>query len=229
MTGASNGTTKTYDFNLTAPTEIKWLASGDSKNGLDLIYISRTADICPATIGETGWATLYAPYALDFSTVEGLTAYIAKLSENTVTITAVEDVPANTGVVLHGAQGTYNIPFAASSETVQGDLQGNATAATAYDAFSGYTLYGLGMSGSDVQFRPVTSGSIAAGKPFLKVAGSGAVKAFNVVFEGSTGISTVQGSGFKVQDSAIFNLAGQRISMAQKGIYLVNGKKVMVK
>lgn len=229
VTGASNGTTKTYDFNLTAPTEIKWLASGDSKNGLDLIYISRTADICPATIGETGWATLYAPYALDFSTVEGLTAYIAKLSENTVTLTAVEDVPANTGVVLHGAQGTYNIPFAASSETAQGDLQGNATAATAYDAFSGYTLYGLGMSGSDVQFRPVTSGSIAAGKPFLKVAGSGAVKAFNVVFEGSTGISTVLGSGIKVQDSAIFNLAGQRISMAQKGIYLVNGKKVMVK
>ena len=229
VTGASNGTTKTYDFTLTAPTEIKWLASGDTKNGLDLIYISRTADICPATIGETGWATLYAPYALDFSTVEGLTAYIAKLSENTVTLTAVEDVPANTGVVLHGGQGTYNIPFAASSETVQGDLQGNATAATAYDAFSGYTLYGLGMSGTDVQFRPVTSGSIAAGKPFLKVAGSGAVKAFNGVFEGSTGISTVLGSGFKVQDSAIFNLAGQRISMAQKGIYLVNGKKVMVK
>lgn len=41
VTGASNWAVKTHDFTLTAPTTIQWLASGDSKNGLDLIYISR--------------------------------------------------------------------------------------------------------------------------------------------------------------------------------------------
>lgn len=44
FTGASNWMERTHDFTLTAPTEIQWLASGDAKNGLDLIYITGTAD-----------------------------------------------------------------------------------------------------------------------------------------------------------------------------------------
>lgn len=44
FTGASNWMERTHDFTLTAPTEIQWLASGDAKNGLDLIYISGIAD-----------------------------------------------------------------------------------------------------------------------------------------------------------------------------------------
>ena len=150
-----------------------------------------------ATITSAGWATLYTPYALDFSGVEGLTAYTATVTNNSVTLTKVQNnVPANTGVVLEGAADTYYIPVVASSETAKGDLQGSATDATAFDAYSGYTLYILTQNGNDVQFNPCTSGSIAAGKAFLKVAtdnnNSGGAKALSVVFANDpTGIANV--------------------------------------
>ncbi len=149
-----------------------------------------------ATITSAGWATLYTPYALDFSGVEGLTAYTATVTNNTVTLNKVQNVPANTGVVLEGTADTYNIPVVASSKTAKGDLQGSTTDATEYNAFDGYTLYILTQNGNNVQFNPCTSGSIAAGKAFRKVAtdnnNSGGAKALSVVFANDpTGISTV--------------------------------------
>ena len=44
------------------------------------------------------------------------------------------------------------------------------------------------------------------------------------------GINTVQDSGFKVQDSSIFDLSGRRLGgTLKKGIYIINGQKVLVK
>jgi hypothetical protein len=46
----------------------------------------------------------------------------------------------------------------------------------------------------------------------------------------TTGISEVRDSGFKVQGSEVFyNLAGQRVSQPTKGLYIVNGRKVVIK
>ena len=60
-------------------------------------------------------------------------------------------------------------------------------------------------------------------------AGGDNVKMLSFDFGTATGINTVQGSGLKVQDSKIFNLAGQKMSKLQKGVNIVNGKKVLVK
>lgn len=186
-----------------------------------------------ASISSAGWATLYTPYALDFSGVDGLTAYTATLDGSTIKLKAVDDVPANTGVVLKGtASSTYNIPVITSSSTAKGALIGNATEATAYDAAgSGNAYYVLATSEDanyQVQFRPVTSGSIAAGKAYLEApyTPSGSVKALNVVFSDATGIKAIDN---KIANGDIFNLAGQRVNKAQKGFYIVNGKKVIVK
>ena len=188
----------------------------------------------PVTLGDLGWATLYTPYALDFDGT-GLTAYTASLSEGIVTLTEETDVPANTGVVLSGDAGSYNIPTIASSETDKGELTGNATEATAFDAVAGHTYYVLAPSEDanyKVQFRPVTSGSIAAGKAFLDIAsgGSSSVKAFNVVFNDlATGINELTNGQQPMANGPIFNLAGQRMSKLQRGVNIVNGKKVLVK
>ena len=182
----------------------------------------------PVTITSAGWATLYTPYALDFSEVAGLTAYTASLSGDIVTLTEVDDVPANTGVVLNGAAGSYNIPVITSSSTGKGDLIGNATEATAYNAYDDYDLYMLARNGDDVQFTYVKSGSIAAGKAFLKVAKGRSVKAFSVVVgDITTGVQTVEPTTLNAQPTTIFNLAGQRLNKMQKGINIVNGKKVI--
>jgi hypothetical protein len=191
------------------------------------ITIQRAA--APVTISSAGWATLYSENALNFSGIDGLTAYTATLSENTVTLTEVSDVPANSGVVLKGTAGTYSIPFIASSETDKGDLEGNATGATAYNAFEGYDLYMLALNThNEAQFTKVSSGSIAAGKAFLKVPATNTARSFKVVFAGeTTGISEV----YTKDDvrGGTFNLSGQRVAQPTKGLYVVNGKKVIMK
>ena len=163
------------------------------------------------TITSAGWATLYTPYALDFSGVEGLTAYTATCSNYTVGLTKVDNVPANTGVVLEGAEGSYYIPVIASSETAKGDLKGSATEATAWNAFDGFNLYVLAADGDKVQFHYVNSGSIAAGKAYLKeLGGASYARPMEVVFSDEilTGI----------------NEAKSEVNAAKEGKFVVDGK-----
>ena len=172
---------------------------GASRLNLDDVVLTKKITSVSTTISDAGWSTLYTPYALDFSAVEGLTAYTATCSGNVVTLTPVVNVPANTGVVLKGAAKTYSIPLIASSTTDKGHLKGSATEATAWNAYSGYTLYVLTSvdEGANVQFNPVISGSIAAGKAFLKVnGGASSAHALNVVFaDDLTGISEAKAEG----------------------------------
>lgn len=228
----ANGAASSYnvestsdEFTIIESTDLILQAGGGKTNALDYVYVIRT-DVAYATIGEEGWATLYTDYALDFSGVAGLTAYTATCDGATVTLTEVNDVPAGTGVVLKGTEGNHTIPVITSSDTDKGDLQGAATA-TAYNAFDGYTLYVLTKSGeTDAQFAPVSGGSIAAGKAFLKVADGGTSR-LNVVIAGeTTGIKAIEA---QEAQEGIFNLQGQRVAKAQKGLYIVNGKKAIVK
>ena len=187
----------------------------------------------PVTISSgSGFATLFTNSALDFSTLSSeLKAYTATVSENTVTLTEVANIPANTGVVLKGTQTTHAVPVSASSSTAQGDLTGNTSAATAYNAFSGYDLYMLALNGGKAQFTLVNAGEIAAGKAFLKLANSGSgARELNVVFadDEATGVADVR---CKMADGRndFYNLNGQKVLNPTKGLYIVNGKKVIIK
>ena len=54
---------------------------------------------------------------------------------------------------------------------------------------------------------------------------SAAIEAAEQALENATEIRTIPASSSK--DRAIYNLNGQRVSKAQKGIYIVNGRKVL--
>ena len=197
----------------------------------DYLLVIRTGDpIQIATITDAGWATLYTPYALDFTTQPGITAYTAAVADGKVTLTKVDNVPANTGVVLKGdGPNYYQINVAASSATAKGDLLGSATDATAYNAIDGYTLYMLKKVGEKAQFVPVTGGEIAAGKAYLKVANATTARNLDVTFaDEATGIESVKSEEIKVK-SEVYNLKGQRVSEPTKGLYIVNGKKIAIK
>ena len=49
------------------------------------------------------------------------------------------------------------------------------------------------------------------------------------IISGTTGIGTVQYSMFNVQSSTYYNLQGQRLTRPQKGLNIINGKKVVIK
>ncbi len=130
-----------------------------------------TPDCASVTITDDGWATFYTDKALAFSGIKGLTAYTAKRVGSTVTLTPVDNVPANSGVVLKGDAKEYNIPIIANSTTDMGELQGSATTATAFDAHAAVGgIYVLGLNDkNEAQFEKTTSGNVPAGKPYLLV------------------------------------------------------------
>lgn len=215
-------------------TQLICISGKDQGNGkfnqsATLDYILVKASTQKKAITSAGWATLYTEYPLDFSGVAGLTAYTATYNTSTkkVELTEVDDVQANTGVVLKGAEKTYDIPVIASSETLKGELKGAATA-TAYDAYAGYDLYMLSKNGDNAQFKKVTSGSIAAGKAFLMIEQSGSAPTLDIDFGDATAIEVVKNAETKGMGE-FYNLAGQRVAQPTKGLYIVNGKKVVIK
>ena len=201
---------------------------GNSPKVIDYIIIKQQPlpTSISATIGTAGFATLYTPYALDFSGVEGLTAYTATVSDNTVTLNPVNDVPANTGVVLKGDANTYSIPVIASSETEQGDLKGSATESKAYDEDYNYYILKLNAD-EEAQFTKMTSGTIAAGKAYLQLDKSQNSKLRVVFADDATAIKSIATDA--AENAAIYNLSGQRVNAAYKGIVIKNGKKYLNK
>lgn len=214
------------EFEVYYETDIIMAKMGGNTMGLDAIYIQKTGDVeipenVTVEVTDAGWATLYTDFALNFEGT-GLTAYTATLSESTVTLTEVTSISAGTGVVLKGAADTYEIPVIDGSDTAKGDLKGDATAATTANG----SQYILVMNGSNAQFTKATSGSIAAGKAYLENAGSES-RILNIVFAGeATGIKAIE----TVQaDGNVYNMAGQRVAAPQKGLFIMNGKKVIIK
>ena len=220
---------KTVDITLAAGNQVV-LKCGDSNSNLNMDFLMFTINSVPAKItSSTGLATLYTAYPLDF-TGTGLTAYTGTYSkvgdDEFLNLEPVEDVPANTGVVLKGAAGTYNIPVIASSETAKGDLTGSATDDTEITAalLTTNDIYGLAYNSEKgkAQFTPVTSGTIAAGKAFLQLP-KGSAKALRVVFNGEATDVTAPEVVETEEPEVLYNMAGIPVGKDFKG-YVINQK-----
>jgi glucuronoarabinoxylan endo-1,4-beta-xylanase len=193
----------------------------------DFMATSATYNTTINATAECG--TLCLPFAATIP--DGVTAY--KLSyvngSDAATLTPVETtIPANTPVLLNGSgaatftgSGAVNADATNVSGALTGVFANTVVPLNSYVLQNGASGIGFYKVASDITakpFRAYLTGEFAGSKDFLS---------FN--FDKPTAISQVQGSGFKVQDSEIFNLAGQRMSKLQKGVNIVNGKKVMVK
>lgn len=180
-----------------------------------------TPDYTSAYIPGTGKATLYTTSALDFSGVNGLTAYTAKRNGSTVTLTQVDNVPANTGVVLMGESNIYQIPRIASSTTDKGDLNGSATDATAIDDYA--TIGGIYTFTDDplnnqMNFVKMTVGSIPAGEPYLLVpTAEETTDIMRVVMPGATtNYDLTLADGSNAHGTVTLSVGGSAASQAQK-------------
>ncbi len=205
----NNGTINTNGYTLTTT----------SSSGTGTINESAVA----ITIGSMGWATNYSPVALDFSNVSGVTAYTAAFnSTGTITLTEVSQVPAETPVILSGNAGTYSVPTLSSASAVSGnDLSGTLTGTVA-----GSTNYVLSkIDDTTVGFVLVSDGvGIPGGKAYYTA--SAATRGY-YTFENTTAIQTIQQSN--IDAGQIFDLQGRKITNPSKGIYIKDGKKVIIK
>ncbi len=178
----------------------------------------------PVTIGEAGYATLNLPVAVTIP--EGVTAYTGTKNGEYLVLNKLEGtIPANTPVVLQGAAKTYDFAIAteataaveASDPALTGTLKaenivsGSLTLQKIDDTVGFYTYTGSEMKG----FKAYINGTTAAGAKALLFGG-------NVT--GINGV-TVDATAPK----AIYDLQGRRVSKAVKGLYIINGAKVLVK
>ena len=201
--------------------------TNDATKRIASIEIYLKVEPISVTIGTSGYTTL-AGFDLDHlkaTPTDGLEAYVVTaVSASSVTLEAIPHIPANTGVILKGTPGTtYTIPVYQHGYTVSTNLLKISDGTIK----GGDGIYALADKSGTVGFYKVASTvTIPRGKCYLNT-NTGAPDFLG--FEGeTTGIDEVRG---KMEDvrGEFYNLAGQRVAQPTKGLYIVNGKKVIIK
>ena len=187
---------------------------------------------------EEGFGTFYTDK--NYVLPQGLTAFgYTSIDGNTLTksveYVAGDIVPANTAVVVKGAKGSYNYYNTEETATkiIEKNLLKGVTTDTKIEALSGVKRYILTRADDGIlAFYRTNSGTInvKANRAYLEVPSAMAVASFSL--EGSaTGINNVVTTAAK---QGIYTISGVRLNATTMkglpaGIYIVDGKKVIVK
>lgn len=199
---------------------------------MDWIYIQRTGNIATTDISSVEYRTYITPFDVDFSKTEDLTAYVvtsAQRGESGIQYTEVTSVPANTPVILHGAEGTYNIYESAYTGEAITNVLKTGPVTVSDDNYG--TIFVLNTGANGVGFYLLNNGkTLSEGKCYLEIPKNGTDDGAKFIgFH--VGDATANDSVRQMDnnDAAIYNLAGQRVMVPTKGLYIVNGKKVFIK
>lgn len=193
-------------------------------------------------INQYGYGTYCSNYPLDFSDVSGLTAYrIDNVEDGVLSKQAVGKVPAKTGLFITGTpnKDDYSVPTTATATAIGTNLLKGVVSNTAItQTVASGTNYILTVSGSSTTattpkfFKVNASGNtVLANRAYLQIpTGAGARESFWFDDE-TTGIAAVEKTDNtdNVENKVVYNLNGQRVMNPSKGLYIVNGKKVIIK
>lgn len=155
---------------------------------------------------------------LDFSGVEGIKAYyVTAVTSTEATLTEATTVAAGEGIIISGTPGDYEVPVAAT-EVAKSTTNKLATGTIAE---GDYILY-------DGEFVPCSGGTLPDGKAYLPKSeiSTSSAKALILGFGDATGINEAKAAQ---ADGAIYSISGVRVAQPQKGVYIMNGRKVIVK
>lgn len=188
------------------------------------------------TIGSTGWATFSYTQPTDFTNLTGVVdAYqVTGFTGTAINKSSVTTVAAEKGLLLNAAAGTYAIPLTDSGDALFGNqLVAQTAAGTVTAAGTGYRNYVLVAPGGTVAFKSVTgtnTASIGAGKAYLHLDISGGAPSANFLYfdDETTGVNAIEGQMEEARGD-FFDLQGRKVAQPTKGLYIVNGKKVIIK
>ena len=207
---------------------------GHSRHGF---YIEEVVTL-PVTVSAVGYATLYAPVALEIPA--GVTAYVGVKVDNYLDLTDIKEVtggnviPANTGVILEAKQGTYNFAIVddvaaldksknlLTGKYPKSEKNANANVYTLQNGTNGVGLYLF--KGQNAQGATTYINGFRA---WVELPNGSNATALRIRKAGTTEIEEPIANG--QQPTAIYDLAGRRVEKMEKGIYIVNGKKVVIK
>lgn len=228
---------KEYSTTLTLYKTTKIGLSGYTTTGgtnqsadLDFIYIQRTGDATETvSVSEAGFATYGTTNNVVVPEDENVKVMTVKVNDDNSTITlndvaANTVIPANTGILVKAAKGDYN--FVVTSD--KGETLANNDLKAAKEAVTsdGATFFALTKMDTKVGFALVANEVvIPAGKAYLMVENGTPAKFFGLDGE-ATGINSVKTAK---ADGAYYTLEGVKTTKPVKGLYIHNGKKIVVK
>lgn len=211
-----------------------WNENGANYAAIVSNIVLKKATTATMSVKAKKWGTFIAPFAVTIP--DGVNAYTVTGVSGTSIVKSdplVTTIPANTPVVLENttesliSQNFNGKAISSEDSYTVGLLTGVYTAETIAASDGDNTRYVL-QTQEDVQaFYKVTSAFTASpNRCYLTVPVASGVKAFYLDGD-ETAVSSVKAD--ELQGATIYNLAGQRVSKAQKGVYIINGKKVAVK
>ena len=226
-----NSHTKTSEeFTLNESTPISLVKGGNDKQGIDFIYIQRTGDATETvSVSDAGYATYATKYNIEVPESNDVKVMTVKVNDDnsTITLNKVEAgtvIPANTGILVKAAAGNHD--FVVTSKAVTEFTNNDLKAATKDETSNGTTYFALTKIGDKVGFALVENGVvIPAGKAYLEVSKETPAKFFGLDGE-ATGINSVKTAK---ADGAYYTLEGVKTTKPVKGLYIHNGKKIVVK
>ena len=186
-----------------------------------------------ATVTSAGYATFSSTQNVNFNGVEGLTAKKGKVNtDGSITWKTATTLAAGEGVLLQGVAGDYVIPVVnnADADTENNDFVAIPTKQIITQDMNSKKAYILAnVSGTLGFYKPHANGSwCGAGTAYLNTTYNPAgARDFFALDDETTGIDTAKQE--VKMDGEVFNLAGQRVAQSTKGLYIVNGKKVIIK
>ena len=226
------------DFSLMNPKSTKFHVAAadlsDWESNFPDANVTFVGDLASAVVGNAVdgayWATYYnsaANMKADANTI----VYKAAVNGNTITLTEIADnvITAGEAVILKSTGANISMTISADASTA--DYTGNALegvdVATAVDA--NYKYYVLSNENSTLGFYKYTGATLGANKAFIKTNANATGAPEFFAFGETTSINMMANSIKTNANNQIFNLAGQRVAQPTKGLYIVNGKKVVIK
>lgn len=184
----------------------------------------------PVTITDAEWATLVL--GCDATIPAGVTAYVVSaVGDGYANLTQVTGtIPANEAVLLNAVAGTYEFKYAAGSTPVENELVGTVfdtnVAADAYVLSKQGDPAVVGFYKAQLNLEENTKFKNNAFKAYLPATAGGEARFLVFNFGGETAIENIQGAE-NAADAVVYDLAGRRVQKVQKGLYIVNGVKVI--
>lgn len=195
----------------------------------DYIYIQRTGDATEtATISEAGFATYATKNNVVVPSNENVKVMTVKVNAEGTGIklndvAAGTVIPANTGILVKAPAGKCDFVVTSAEGTA---LANDLIAATEEVTSVDDKFFALTKLGEKVGFALVANGVvIPAGKAYLEVSKGTTAKFFSLDGE-ATGINSVKTAK---ADGAYYTLEGVKTTKPVKGLYIHNGKKIVVK
>ena len=225
----TNGEWKNYTVSITDATGEVAITFTMKRGFLDDVKVVAEGSLPTAptvTLAASGYASYCCEYPLDLDQLDNdnVKAYIVTdVNGEDVTFTQLTGkIKGGVPFILYGTPNfECQLTYTASDVEPSGNMLVGTLAPTYVTAGN---IYGL----SGGQFKKINTGVMKANKAYLATTSN--APALNITFDenGATGIRSID-NGQQTNDNVYYDLSGRRIEKPTKGLYIVNGKKVILK